>query len=88
MSRSVPKQLWSINDQLPNDYKTYDFIAMFPFTETSSMIYESKLKSILLYVRCFIFNLQLKQWQNEYKKKDIALGKSHSDTISSILQQQ
>ncbi|XP_049878894.1 nucleoporin 88 [Pectinophora gossypiella] len=31
---------------------------------------------------------ELKKWQDEYKKKDIALGKSHSDTISSILQQQ
>ncbi|RVE45530.1 hypothetical protein evm_009795 [Chilo suppressalis] len=31
---------------------------------------------------------QMKEWQEEYKKKDIALGKSHSDTISSILQQQ
>ncbi|XP_052751836.1 nucleoporin 88 [Galleria mellonella] len=31
---------------------------------------------------------ELKQWQEDYKKKDIALGKSHSDTISSILQQQ
>ncbi|XP_072934674.1 nucleoporin 88 [Epargyreus clarus] len=31
---------------------------------------------------------ELKQWQEEYKKKNTALGKSHSDTISSILQQQ
>ncbi|CAK1541443.1 unnamed protein product [Leptosia nina] len=31
---------------------------------------------------------RIKRWQDEYKKKDIALGKSHSDTISSILQQQ
>ncbi|XP_075984007.1 nuclear pore complex protein Nup88 [Anticarsia gemmatalis] len=31
---------------------------------------------------------QLKQWQEEYKKKDVVLGKSHSDTIQSILQQQ
>ncbi|XP_026740198.1 nuclear pore complex protein Nup88 [Trichoplusia ni] len=31
---------------------------------------------------------QLEKWNEEYKKKDIALGKSHSDTISSILQQQ
>ncbi|CAB3256824.1 unnamed protein product [Arctia plantaginis] len=31
---------------------------------------------------------QLEKWHEEYKKKDIALGKSHSDTISSILQQQ
>ncbi|XP_026314573.1 nuclear pore complex protein Nup88 isoform X2 [Hyposmocoma kahamanoa] len=31
---------------------------------------------------------ELKKWQDEYKRKDIALGKSHSDTISSILQQQ
>ncbi|CAG4933972.1 unnamed protein product [Colias eurytheme] len=30
----------------------------------------------------------LKEWREDYKKKDIALGKSHSDTISSILQQQ
>ncbi|XP_059053230.1 nucleoporin 88 [Achroia grisella] len=33
-------------------------------------------------------SVELKKWQEEYKKKDIALGKSHSDTISSILQQQ
>lgn len=33
-------------------------------------------------------NHELKKWQEDYKKKDIALGKSHSDTISSILQQQ
>lgn len=32
--------------------------------------------------------LQLKKCQEEYKKKDTVLGKSHSDTISSILQQQ
>ncbi|CAH2094133.1 unnamed protein product [Euphydryas editha] len=32
--------------------------------------------------------LQLKKCQEEYKKKDTILGKSHSDTISSILQQQ
>ncbi|CAK1590598.1 unnamed protein product [Parnassius mnemosyne] len=31
---------------------------------------------------------ELKRWHEEYKKKDTALGKSHSDTISSILQQQ
>ncbi|KAL0867495.1 hypothetical protein ABMA27_008279 [Loxostege sticticalis] len=31
---------------------------------------------------------ELKKWEEEYKKKDIALGKSHSDAISSILQQQ
>ncbi|XP_045486965.1 nucleoporin 88 [Pieris rapae] len=31
---------------------------------------------------------RIKEWEEEYKKKDIALGKSHSDTISSILQQQ
>ncbi|XP_073948674.1 nuclear pore complex protein Nup88 [Choristoneura fumiferana] len=31
---------------------------------------------------------ELNKWCDEYKKKDIALGKSHSDTISSILQQQ
>ncbi|XP_038217352.1 nucleoporin 88 [Zerene cesonia] len=31
---------------------------------------------------------QIKEWREDYKKKDIALGKSHSDTISSILQQQ
>ncbi|CAH2051702.1 unnamed protein product, partial [Iphiclides podalirius] len=31
---------------------------------------------------------ELKKWHEEYKKKDTALGKSHSDTISSILQQQ
>ncbi|XP_053617430.1 nucleoporin 88 [Plodia interpunctella] len=31
---------------------------------------------------------ELKQWQEDYKKKDIALGRSHSETISSILQQQ
>ncbi|KAJ0172896.1 hypothetical protein K1T71_011072 [Dendrolimus kikuchii] len=30
----------------------------------------------------------LTKWREDYKKKDIALGKSHSDTISSILQQQ
>ncbi|KAI5633638.1 nuclear pore component domain-containing protein [Phthorimaea operculella] len=33
-------------------------------------------------------NEELKKWEAEYKRKDIALGKSHSDTISSILQQQ
>ncbi|XP_047538041.1 nuclear pore complex protein Nup88 isoform X1 [Vanessa atalanta] len=33
-------------------------------------------------------DLQLKKCQEEYKKKDTVLGKSHSDTISSILQQQ
>ncbi|GBP87724.1 Nuclear pore complex protein Nup88 [Eumeta japonica] len=31
---------------------------------------------------------ELRKWLDEYKKKDIALGKSRSDTISSILQQQ
>ncbi|KAJ8713149.1 hypothetical protein PYW08_008453 [Mythimna loreyi] len=31
---------------------------------------------------------ELEKWHSEYKKTDIALGKSHSDTISSILQQQ
>ncbi|XP_050353493.1 nucleoporin 88 [Nymphalis io] len=31
---------------------------------------------------------QLKKCQEEYRKKDSVLGKSHSDTISSILQQQ
>ncbi|XP_068623839.1 nucleoporin 88 [Battus philenor] len=33
-------------------------------------------------------NDELKKWHEEYKKKETALGKSHSDTISSILQQQ
>uniref|UniRef100_A0A2A4J3W6 Uncharacterized protein n=1 Tax=Heliothis virescens TaxID=7102 RepID=A0A2A4J3W6_HELVI len=31
---------------------------------------------------------ELEKFHLDYKKKDIALGKSHSDTISSILQQQ
>ncbi|XP_063541223.1 nuclear pore complex protein Nup88 [Cydia strobilella] len=31
---------------------------------------------------------EFNKWQDEYKRKEIALGKSHSDTISSILQQQ
>ncbi|XP_028167137.1 nuclear pore complex protein Nup88 [Ostrinia furnacalis] len=31
---------------------------------------------------------ELQKWRDEYKKKDIALGKSHSDAISSILRQQ
>ncbi|KOB73108.1 Nucleoporin [Operophtera brumata] len=29
----------------------------------------------------------LKKWQEDYKRKDVALGKSHSDTIASVLQQ-
>lgn len=31
---------------------------------------------------------EMEKWESEYKKKDIALGQSHSNTISSILQQQ
>ncbi|XP_028026882.1 nuclear pore complex protein Nup88 [Bombyx mandarina] len=31
---------------------------------------------------------QMEKWRTEYKKKDIALGRSHSETISSVLQQQ
>ncbi|KAG7303657.1 hypothetical protein JYU34_012207 [Plutella xylostella] len=31
---------------------------------------------------------QMKKWKEDYKKKDIALGQSHSETISSILNQQ
>uniref|UniRef100_S4P7E2 Nucleoporin n=1 Tax=Pararge aegeria TaxID=116150 RepID=S4P7E2_9NEOP len=31
---------------------------------------------------------EMKKWQEEYKKKDTVLGKSHSDTIWAILQQQ
>ncbi|XP_052739216.1 nuclear pore complex protein Nup88 isoform X2 [Bicyclus anynana] len=31
---------------------------------------------------------EMKKWQEEYKKKDTVLGKSHSDTIWSVLQQQ
>ncbi|XP_037292729.1 nucleoporin 88-like [Manduca sexta] len=31
---------------------------------------------------------EINKWQEEYKKKDAALGKTHSDSIQSILQQQ
>ncbi|XP_050666728.1 nucleoporin 88 [Leptidea sinapis] len=31
---------------------------------------------------------KIKKWQEEYKKQNVVLGKSHSETISSILQQQ
>ncbi|VVC97055.1 unnamed protein product [Leptidea sinapis] len=31
---------------------------------------------------------EIKKWQEEYKKQNVVLGKSHSETISSILQQQ
>ncbi|XP_045539261.1 nucleoporin 88 [Papilio machaon] len=31
---------------------------------------------------------ELRRWHEEYKRKETALGKTHSDTISSVLQQQ
>ncbi|KPI95961.1 Nuclear pore complex protein Nup88 [Papilio xuthus] len=50
----------------------------------------------LLYIHTFTFILlvrstmyvQLRSWQEEYKRKETALGNTHSDTISSVLHQQ